>query len=69
MRVLQDMAEKPLNLTVGIFCQDGIGRQDRLGLSFFIDGRDLELIEMSGLETLGRRITRCALQLKSDQRH
>ena len=55
--------KKSSTLTVGVFCQNGVGGQDGLGLSFFIDGRNLELIEMSGLETLGRRITRSALQI------
>ena len=40
-------------LTVWVFCQNGIGRQERLRLAFFIDGRDLKLIQMAGLETLG----------------
>ena len=51
-----------LFLTVWVFCQNGIGGQEWLGLSFFIDSRYLKLIEMSRLETLGRRVARCALQ-------
>ena len=52
---------KTVFLTVRVFCQNGIGGQEGLGLPFFIDGRDLKLIEMAGLETLGRRVARCAL--------
>ena len=40
-------------LTVGVLCQDGISCEEWLGLSFLVDGRNLEHVEVAGLQAGG----------------
>ena len=40
-------------LTVGVLSQDRVSCEDRLRLSLLVDGRDLKLVEVAGLEAGG----------------